>query len=129
MKVLFYILIDYAFIYFAINYLNQEKMEKIYISIPITNLEDSVRTRCEDSLNDIKKRNLPYEVVCPIEDEEGFENQITIEHDYAYFMGEDIKLLLRCQAIYMSKGWEKSKGCRAEHELAKIYGLDIFYQI
>lgn len=34
-----------------------------------------------------------------------------------------------CTAIYMMKGWEKSKGAKAEWTLAKALGLDIFYEV
>lgn len=34
-----------------------------------------------------------------------------------------------CTAIYMMRGWEKSKGAKAEWTLAKALGLDIFYEV
>ena len=33
-----------------------------------------------------------------------------------------------CDAIYMLKGWEHSRGARVEHSLASYLGLDILYQ-
>lgn len=44
-------------------------------------------------------------------------------------MGFDISGLLLCDAVYFSRGWEQSKGCRLEHAAAEIYGLKIFYAL
>lgn len=106
----------------------------MYISIPMTGVEEKVSERYKSVLEDIHKRKLDekYDIISPkdIDDfnEFGSSQQMDDEHDYAYFMGEDVKLILRCNALYMTKAWETSKGCRTEHEIAKIYGLRIFYQ-
>jgi hypothetical protein len=42
-------------------------------------------------------------------------------------MVEDIRQLMTCDAIYMLKGWEKSKGASLEHHIAKELGLEIYY--
>ena len=36
--------------------------------------------------------------------------------------------LFNCDAIYMLRGWEQSKGATAEHAVAKWIGLEIIYQ-
>jgi len=36
--------------------------------------------------------------------------------------------LVGCDAIYMLRGWEQSKGARAEHAVAVWIGLEIMYQ-
>ena len=36
--------------------------------------------------------------------------------------------LVNCDAIYMLRGWEQSKGARAEHAVAVWIGLEIMYQ-
>lgn len=48
---------------------------------------------------------------------------------YADFMGHDIAALLKCDGIYMCKGWESSRGCRLELEASKIYNLDAFTRL
>lgn len=40
----------------------------------------------------------------------------------------DIKSLRECHAIYMLKGWEKSKGAKAEKAMAEWMGLDVMYE-
>lgn len=36
--------------------------------------------------------------------------------------------LASCDAIYMLRGWQNSKGATAEHAVAKWIGLEIIYQ-
>ena len=39
-----------------------------------------------------------------------------------------IEALTRCTHVYMLRGWEQSKGARAEHAVAVWIGLEIMYQ-
>ena len=39
-----------------------------------------------------------------------------------------VAALKKCQAIYMLKGWESSKGAKAEKALAEWMGLSVLYQ-
>ena len=39
-----------------------------------------------------------------------------------------LEALTRCTHIYMLRGWEQSKGARAEHAVAVWVGLEIIYQ-
>lgn len=36
--------------------------------------------------------------------------------------------LLRCESIYMLRGWSKSRGARIEHKVAELLGIDIIYE-
>ena len=107
-------------------------MKKIYISLPIAIAEESVAKRYKESLEYINKLESlkDYEITGPINIHEFDEHGLTTprDHDYAWYMGQDIENLLRCDAIFMSSGWEKSLGCRCELAVAKIYGLQIIYQ-
>jgi Domain of unknown function (DUF4406) len=38
------------------------------------------------------------------------------------------QVLQSCQQIYMLRGWERSKGARAEHALAEHFGVYILYE-
>ena len=40
----------------------------------------------------------------------------------------DVDAIFQCDMIYMLRGWENSKGARAEHALANWIGLEIIYQ-
>ena len=43
-------------------------------------------------------------------------------------MKADIKLLLECDAIFMLKGWEMSKGCKLELDIATTIGLPVYFE-
>ena len=100
---------------------------RIYISIPITGHDpEKQRAKAERFAKDIDamghKPINPFDVPKPPE-------HFCEKEKYAYYMGLDISGLLLCDAVYFSRGWEQSKGCRLEHAAAEIYGLKIFYAL
>jgi hypothetical protein len=48
--------------------------------------------------------------------------------DQIKFMQRDIEALSNCDAIYMLKGWEDSKGARVEKAYAEYLDLHVFYE-
>ena len=44
------------------------------------------------------------------------------------FLAKSLENMSLCHAAYFCKGWENARGCRIEHEAAKAYGLEIFYE-
>jgi nucleoside 2-deoxyribosyltransferase len=51
-----------------------------------------------------------------------------IERTHADWILLDLELIDRSDAVIMAKGWEKSKGCRAEHSYALSKNIKIFYE-
>lgn len=45
-----------------------------------------------------------------------------------FSLGESIKAMSYCDAVYFCKGWEKHRGCVIEHLCAIFYGLKTFYE-
>lgn len=45
-----------------------------------------------------------------------------------YFLAKSLDIMSLCQVAYFCKGWEKARGCKIEHEVAKSYGLKIIYE-
>lgn len=39
--------------------------------------------------------------------------------------GKHFEVLLNCDAIYLCKGWQQSKKCQAELQIALVYGKEI----
>lgn len=60
-------------------------------------------------------------------------NPLTYVHDvngtWKDFMIQDIRLLFKCNAIYMLAGWQKSKGARIEHAIAVELNMPIYYHL
>lgn len=56
------------------------------------------------------------------------ENGLDFCAERAEHMKKDIRELLKCDAIVMLKGWQQSKGCTTECEVAKAIGLRVLYE-
>ena len=50
-----------------------------------------------------------------------------VKHKNLLYLGAAITKLSQCDAILFSKNWKKARGCKIEHEVAKLYGLAIYY--
>ena len=106
------------------------KRKRIYISIPISGhdlekVKEKARNIRECLLCDVfgfrNGQNRP-DVITP------FDVCPEPNKPYSYYMGKDIEALLECDAIFLCKGWQNSKGCMAEFELARIYGKKIMFE-
>lgn len=101
---------------------------KIYISIPISGHDLMTQTGKALELAE-QIRALGHEAVNP------FDTPLAPpdwddKEKYAYYMGEDLKLLLGCDAILMADPeWAGSRGCRLEWKAAEIYGLPAYAKV
>lgn len=96
--------------------------KKIYISLPITGrpIEEAFEeaARAADEIREQGDIPLsPFDI-----------SPYSQEKDYADYMGDDIRALLRADSVLFLPGWEQSKGCRLEHAAAEIYGIEIKYE-
>lgn len=109
--------------FFCIDNIQQdnESRKKIYISLPITGLDkDTVISKANDRKKLISFKG--YEPVTP------FDVSPDSNASYAEHMGRDIQALLECDAVYFCRGWQDSKGCQEEYEVAKIYGKQMVFE-
>ena len=44
-----------------------------------------------------------------------------------YWLVDSLRFLCTCDTLWLVEGWEKSKGCTMEREIAEMYGLDVYY--
>ena len=102
---------------------------KIYISTPVTSRTEktllakrnAAKKRCSQLAKMWKEQFSDKDIsVC-------FDNFTSQKMNDAEAMGLCIEALLTCDAILIDRGFENSKGCRAELQVAKIYGLRQFY--
>lgn len=48
--------------------------------------------------------------------------------EHLRLLAKAINKLADADGAYFTKGWEKSRGCRIEHECCKLYELEIYYE-
>ena len=96
---------------------------RIYISGPITGTTDYMErfaaAECElwyKGWDDIVN---PAEILSV---------QLPEGSSWETYMGESLKLLCECDAIYMMRGWEGSRGARLEHVVAEALELRVLEQ-
>lgn len=44
------------------------------------------------------------------------------------YLAKSIELIDDADRVIMMKGWERSRGCRIEHEVAVAYGREVVYE-
>ena len=105
-------------------------MKRIYLSLPIKNTGYTTKERMKyaDEVRRLLElrygvRNENVIVITPFD-----VNENEDKDSYARKMGNDIEALLECDAIYLCSGWQNSKGCMAEFEVARIYGKEIMFE-
>ena len=97
-------------------------MKTIYISGQITGLPyDEAFKKFAKAEKHLK--NHGYAVVNPM-------THVPHNETWSWFdyMSEDIKLLGKCESIYMLKGWQKSDGARIEYKIAIRKNKKIIYE-
>lgn len=57
-----------------------------------------------------------------------FDNGVPQSEHWTAHMRADIGLLLGCDYIYMLKGWELSKGCKLELDVATSCGIKVLFE-
>lgn len=98
--------------------MNQKKERKVYISGPIAGY-------------DLEERKLAFLKVQHMLESKGcvpvnpFDNGIPDDAHWRLHMRADIRMLLDCHDIYMMPGWELSKGCKLELDVASSCGIDV----
>jgi len=97
---------------------------RVYIAGPMTGYEDHnfpAFHRAEELL-----KSMGHEVVSPARlSEHIFET--VVNPTWADFMRHDIPALLECDAIYILRGWARSKGANLEVQIARAFGF-VFFQ-
>lgn len=101
---------------------------KVYISVPISGHDPNAQRK----LAELVAERLELKGHTPVNPFSVGEapTGLSEEQVYAYYMGEDMKMLLACDAILMvDRDWRKSRGCSIEHSAANVMGMGIFYSI
>lgn len=106
-------------------------MKTIYISLPISGHEDTYEQRLNAAIVYVLENFPEYEVIITPRAVAKKVDELFTEFgkkaDYKNYLLHDLIYLATCDAIFMCHGWDKSKGCLAEHTYADAIGLEILY--
>ena len=95
--------------------------EKVYISGPIAGFDMEERKLAFLKVQHMLE-GLGYLPVNP------FDNGVPDDAHWRVHMRADIAMLLGCDAIYMMPGWELSKGCKLELDVATSCGIRLMIE-
>ena len=105
--------------------------KRIYISLPMGGYEDTVMGRFEKASREVLHKLGDVEIIAPYDidmfDKSEICNTPSENHDWAWYMGRDLEIILRCDAIFMCRGYLNSQGCRVELAVAREMSLEIFF--
>lgn len=77
-----------------------------------------------------KYRSKGWEVINPVDVCLKYKLESVLNDPIVFqaMISEEIELLKTCDAIYMMKGWEYSKGANIEYTIARKHQLKCYYQ-
>lgn len=91
---------------------------KIYLSVPITG-HDEKEVREHADLIKASLSRAGHKVINP------FDIYAGKNPTYADYLCSDLRVLADCDAIFLCKGWQFSRGCRIERNFAEEFGLQV----
>ena len=106
-------------------------MKKAMLSQPMAGKteEEIVATR-DRAIKVLEDRG--YEVVNTLFTDEWYSKENMEERGVVNiplcFLAKSLENMSLCHAAYFCKGWEKTRGCKIEHDAAVAYGLEIIYE-
>lgn len=106
-------------------------MKKVMISQPMAGKTDDEIVRTRDRAL-MYLEELGYSTVNTLFTDEWYSKESMERRGIVQiplcFLAKSLENMSLCHAAYFCKGWENARGCRIEHEAAKAYGLEIFYE-
>lgn len=106
-------------------------MKKAMLSQPMAGKSDEeiIATR-ERAIKALEEKG--YKIVNTLFTDEWYNNEQMVARGVVQiplcFLAKSLENMSLCHAAYFCKGWEKTRGCKLEHEAAVAYGLEIIYE-
>ena len=104
---------------------------KVMVSQPMDGKTDKEILATRDSAIEYLKSK-EHEVVNTLFDDLWYSKEVMMERGVKNiplcYLAKSLEKMSLCNAVYFCKGWENARGCRIEHEAAKAYELEIFYE-
>ena len=107
-------------------------MKVIFTSGPITARTPYQRFLYVRHAEEVMVRLLKegWAVICPRKNTKNLDGAINrnLATEHQFWLRVDLAILHRCDAIFMLRGWERSRGSRMEYKKAKELKLEILYE-
>lgn len=106
-------------------------MKKVFLSLPMSSQEDE---QVLQHIESMKEAWLSFYTEDTTEFVESFVNNLSrdyyvnSDHYSIACLGTALIKLAECDIIFIGEGWKNSRGCTLEHEVAKAYGLEIYFE-
>lgn len=106
-------------------------MKKAMLSQPMAGkTEEEIKATREKAIKALEERG--YEIVNTLFTDEWYSKEKMEERGVVQiplcFLAKSLTNMSLCHAAYFCKGWEKTRGCKIEHDAAVAYGLDVIYE-
>ena len=106
-------------------------MKKAMLSQPMAGkTEDEIVSTRDRAIKVLEDRG--YEVVNTLFTDEWYSKENMEERGVVQiplcFLAKSLENMSLCHAAYFCKGWEKTRGCKIEHDAAVAYGLEVIYE-
>lgn len=106
-------------------------MKKAMLSQPMAGkTEDEIVATRDRAIKALEDRG--YEVVNTLFTDEWYSKENMEERGVVQiplcFLAKSLENMSLCHAAYFCKGWEKTRGCKIEHDAAVAYGLEVIYE-
>jgi hypothetical protein len=106
-------------------------MKKAMLSQPMAGkTEEEIVTTREKAIAVLRDKG--YEVVNTLFTDEWYSKEAMESRGVVQiplcFLAKSLENMSLCHAAYFCKGWEKTRGCKIEHDAAVDYGLEIIYE-
>lgn len=104
---------------------------KAMLSQPMNGKTDEEIVAVRDkAITDLEAKG--YEIINTLFTDEWYSDESMKERGVVQiplcFLAKSLEKMSLCHAVYFCKGWEKTRGCRIEHDAAVAYGLNIIYE-
>ena len=99
--------------------MERKTIKRIYISAPISGCEDTAEERFTNAVRLAREHG--FIAVNPWQ-----ENKSFCRWGDAVIAG--LRLLNKCDAILLCKGWQHSRGCKIEQQFAQGMGIEVLFE-
>lgn len=106
-------------------------MKKAMLSQPMAGKSDEeIKATREHAIKVLT--DLDFEIVNTLFTDEWYSKEKMTERGVVQiplcFLAKSLENMSLCHTVYFCKGWEKTRGCKLEHDAAVAYGLEIIYE-